>query len=780
MYKVGVLVNENEVAHSAFANTPQMLHNLEYIKNQKDRYYRFFVFDKFNIWELFRENGNEFIMSFDSLFIATNATNNVEIYQALVQNKTYIGKFISAGKGLFIASQKKLSAKEGESAKMVGFLPEKYDYAIFDRPEKSSAEGKISIISENNLIMNYPTKMTEEYIEYHCQHNNFMHHKYRSFLVANNESQYDVVLADIAASEVPQILSDRFDKSRKILLVSVSPKERIVVSTMALDWAEHTQLVENILIYITEGLPSFAFMLKSVDKDERLISSYILRAKVGKISFRQYLNLHPTDIIALPHNIFVFSPSYTEEEVGTCIANWQIAAQNISVYHLMHGDEKNKSFELYHYTTETSVDQLKSETTNWVLSRFYPSLWGKSVWTYSYAIAMMKRLGSDYLALIPFIYEELSQHFYKKGKIDGSYDNVINASCKLLEILNLIENDVPQLKGEIFTKYPILDLKKSVTQWILGKLNTAGITEFDLIYIIVAIYKCGLANREDIKEKIAQKTNDLIKIYRTKGFINYSNITLCQLLYLIKELLKNNLVPMDSAQQTVDNIAQILELRQDELGQWRNLSETAEVALSLLEIEFDIDKKGKPFLSLSKLNENVDRAIGYLYQTYDTNTHCWYNDINTTVKAAHAIGLYDQVKNYSANDFFEEILIHYERLHAKTHLENSNKSSLSYVKAIYEKDQLIRKLTKSSNQRKTFQWLFFGTFIIALSLGIMIVLMFAGLSNEMVNFNGVTVSVLSRLFNEWQTEFIFGFIGILFGGCFTGIYSYVKRKTFGK
>ena len=58
------------------------------------------------------------------------------------------------------------------------------------------------------------------------------------------------------------------------------------------------------------------------------------------------------------------------------------------------------------------------------------------------------------------------------------------------------------------------------------------------------------------------------------------------------------------------------------------------------------------------------------------------------------------------------------------------------------------------------------------------ILMVAGLSNEYVENNGIKVSALSKLFNEWQTEFIFGFIGVLFGGAFTAIYSFVKRSTF--
>ena len=390
-------------------------------------------------------------------------------------------------------------------------------------------------------------------------------------------------------------------------------------------------------------------------------------------------------------------------------------------------------------------------------------------------LSMMKKLGVDYLPVFPFIYEELALHFCKKNVIDGSYDNVINATCKLLEILALVEPDIVRLTGSVFEKYPISKVKSLSADWLIKKLDIATISEFDLIYVLVALYRSGVAKGEGVQEKISQKAKELIAIYRKKGYVNYSNVALCQVLFLIKELVNNKSIPVDAAKSDADKIAEVLAIRQDELGEWRNLSETAEVSLLLLEIEMDSLKKQN---IVSCLSENINRAISRLYQAYDNKHYCWYTDINTTVKAIHAIGLYDQVKNYSANDFFNEIIVHYQRLHIMANLDNSNNAARSYIGTIYDKDQLVRKLMRSSEQKKVFQWLFFGTFVIALCLGVMMILIFAGLTNEYVTYNGNVVSVLSRLFNEWQTEFIFGFIGILFGGAFTGIYSFVKRKTF--
>lgn len=777
MYKIGIIVNENEMAHSSFANTPKLLSELEYVKQNNNEYYRFYVFDKFNISELFQKSNQNYIMSFDSLFIATNATNNKEIYESLVYNKTIISDFIAAEKGIFISSQKKLSIKEGSNLKTVGFLPEKYDYAICDRPEKSSADGFVSVVRSNSAVLNYPTLITEDDIEYHCFHNRFINHKYRSFIIPNHESEYELLLSDNKSVRIPDKLKDSIDKSRKLLLVSGNTKERIIITTMALDWAEHFQLIENILIYITEGIPNFAFITKKDDKNDYAINSYILRAKVWKIAFREYKNLSINEIAKLPHDILVVSPSYEKRDINKLISITKKENRDISIYWLSSAQSFFDCFVLYHYTTETSIDQIKTEVSNWVFRRFYPDLWGKSVWTYAYCIDMLDTLDISFLPLVSVIYEELSLHFCKKNIIDGSYDNVINASCKLLEILKILLKHSNRLDEEIFQKYPIKEIKAKVEHWLIGKAVNNNTSDYDLLFIIVSLFKTGYSNSvNNIKiEEINNKAIEVLNNHYTEGVSNFSNIVLCQLLFLINQLNESSLLTKDFSHRICRDIIAELKTRQSNDGVWRNISETAEISISLLELDMCCTSSTLP---INELNESINKAISYLYQKYDNNKKCWYDDINTTVKATHAIGLFDKVYNFSANDFFYDINYQSTRIGFEKSIERENELMLNYVDKIYEKEIKIKALTKSSEKKKIFQWLFFSVFIIALSLGIMMILMIAGLSNEYVVNNGIKVSALSKLFNEWQTEFIFGFIGVLFGSAFTAIYSFVKRSTF--
>ena len=793
MYKIAVLINENEMAHSAFANTPKLLADIPYIQNHKEEY-RFDVFDKFNVSELFDETGSKSLLSFDSLFVSTNATNNKEILDALRSNSGAIESFIAHGGGIFVSSQKKLSCKEGEKIHYTSFLPEKYDYAIIDRPEKSSAEGQISLVGmSDNLILTSPNAIEEDMIRDRCKHNSFMPHTYRSFIIPRNESQYVSLLADTSSQQIPDALKNSLDKSRKILLCSAKDTERVVVSTMALDWAGHKELIENILIYITEGASYFAFVKKNATGNNT-INSYILRAKVGKIAYREYIEPTVENLLNASQNIFVFSPEYSSSDITTFINQAQGKERLISVYHLVDTNGDGKGLSLYHYTNETSIDRIKSETINWVMRNFYPTIWGKSVWSFNYTLSMMRSLGIDYKVFLPVLYEELSAHFVKKETIDGSYDRVINATCNMLEILSLIAEVQDALFYEggtksfndikIAQKYPIELLKCKTEVWLVNSLKKSSNSKYDKLYILCSLYRTRYIERQtiDVQKNFNEIAYQTIQAFVSEGFQGQSTIVLCQAMNIIKELLKysatNGGITSGKANDYANEILSVLAHNQNDYGQWGNISETAEVVLTLLEIELDKKKDGCSYLDLSDITISITSSIERLFQTYDRNSCCWYNDINTTVKAIHAIGLYDRVKNYSANDFFHDISVEYDRFMDIQFINQDTRTLSRYINAIYEKEHSIKELRIQNNNLKYFRTLFFGTFISALSLLIMTILIIAGLTNEVVVNGDETISVLSKLFNDWQAEFIFGFIGIIFGALFTGAYSFVKKKTF--
>ena len=133
MYRIAVIVNENETLHSVYADTVSIVKkSLKMVYNDIESLYSFETLDKFNIFSLFSE-GEYNLFTFDCLFIATNACNNKEIYDCLVKNKEILERFIDDGNGnhhgLLILNQQKLGDVE-KQAKFLEFLPEKLSYKL--------------------------------------------------------------------------------------------------------------------------------------------------------------------------------------------------------------------------------------------------------------------------------------------------------------------------------------------------------------------------------------------------------------------------------------------------------------------------------------------------------------------------------------------------------------------------------------------------------------------------------------------------------------------------
>ena len=103
MYRVAVIQNESEMLRSGFTNVIPKLNGIKRLSQ-----YSFELFNVVNILKLFQE-GDSHLKHFDSLIITTNATSDKTVLTILQENKNFIVEFIASGKGIFIASQKKLS-----------------------------------------------------------------------------------------------------------------------------------------------------------------------------------------------------------------------------------------------------------------------------------------------------------------------------------------------------------------------------------------------------------------------------------------------------------------------------------------------------------------------------------------------------------------------------------------------------------------------------------------------------------------------------------------------
>ena len=784
MFRVAVIINDNEVSHSDFANIVAVLEKPLTLGDRKKDYYSFCSFTRYNIHRLFKQDDDLFIMHFDSLIVATNSTDDKALHGKLVENKALMGHFLENGKGIFVSSQKKLSNKTAKEANTVEFLPEKYDYCVYDRPEKSSAEGTVNVISENDILLNYPTHITNQIISYHCTTNEFMTHWYRSHIIPNDESQYLTLLADNTAAQIPDVLKDFTETYRRVLLRSGSFTERIVISSMALDWASHEELLENILIYITEGISHFAFIKKTGSSD--VIDSYVVRAKAAKMSIREYIDPTLDELLKLPNAVFVFAPEYEPSYIEDFWTRCKNSSKKVLIYKL---ERVRDGVKLSQFTTETSIDRISLEVSNWFSRMFLPSnLWGNSMWTYNYSLLMMIDLQIDYFPYIDRIYEDLSKHFCSNdGSRTGSYDRVVNATCMMLEVLHYIYVPIADRKTSgVYSKHPILDVYQETKNWIADKIITGSShTNQDVIYMLYVLFKIDYITEvtDDVRNNLCKKAKEIVTHYRNANYFNANNVVLCKIMCVISYLFEINELPESTATAQTKEIAQLLLDRQNPNGEWRNISETAETATMLLRLKLNKDIL---FGNLKDdVNNNIIIAIEYLYVHYNKKEYNWSADFGTTAKAMHAIGLFDVVNNFSANDFFLDV-----SLKSKVHLDSMNIEHNSTALHQYlgeiqsreikirdlmgEKRKLLEEIDKKKNFLSIFKVCTFTLFVILLIICFFAVLISMGFSN----YPDVVSDVMKELFQNWKSEFVFGFIGIVLGLVFMGIYGFVKSKIF--
>src|SRR6185369_8821811 len=310
-YRVAVIENESESLRYGYANIAPRLAQIKRLRN-----YTFERFDNQNLPSLFE---NERIFSFDSIFISTNATSDGTTLATLRENRILIEKFITLGKGLFVSNQKKLAVTNTSDLAVTGFLPAELEITAIERPEALSSEGDISIAAEGNshydpadAILCFPETVFGNEILRDCRENDFKPHLYRAYLRPIVGGAYHPLVFD----------SSYQDEFRPLLIASrqSGTSERVLISTIALDWEWHIKLITNIVVFISEGLPTVAFIsgaARPTGDFEYLVSS----AALSKIphSVYQTVDAVPEKLLDV-HGIYVFSADCIDEQASSL---WQ-------------------------------------------------------------------------------------------------------------------------------------------------------------------------------------------------------------------------------------------------------------------------------------------------------------------------------------------------------------------------------------------------------------------------------------------------------------------------
>lgn len=678
MYRVAVIQNEVEMQHSGYVDS---------VPNYRERFdFNFDVaFNRFsgvNIHRLFRE-GEDFLIDYDCLIIGTNATSDSDVYNVLQEQhtKTLLDDFIRQGKGLLICSQKKISKDDsidGYRVRKTNILPDDYEYNVISRPSgENSTDGNVEMIgpvynTAQSFIFSFPHIITNELISDHCEKNDFQKHYYRDYIDPKNESAYFPLLIDNRSSV------------RNVLMVSSPQKnEKIAISTMALDWAGHYELLENLIRYLMVGIPEVAFITKH-DSSEEVFKFLVTEAELVKIPYETYTDLENINNSKLfkYHSLFVFSPMYTEMEVSDFWDSVKNNMQYIRLFHYRHiNDIASNDLILVNFSQSRQIDLQKQAVKTWLISQYQNKFWDNSFWkSYDVILALIK-LEVNIEPFIVGIFKDISGH-YK----DGNYDGVLAPTCGLLEILNLICRNTSYV-----SKLPNANsMKLETINWLIEKYNNTS--NYNKKFIIRSFHRTELM--DDLKKSFSDENDFLselnnVAISDSIAIKDKFEIDLCLDIEtcLIYHIYSNKDEP--KIKRRIKECLKALLSTQQQNGRWENnLGKTSRILLFLMEYESQIasDIMSKP----------IELGINAIRKSYSIN--CWENNIITTAVSISALVLADNRAKYESKDFLSQISQEVKLASSYNSLSLALKT-LSRVLDLYNESQIeIKSLQKMRKQ----------------------------------------------------------------------------------
>lgn len=675
MIRVAVIENESELQRYGYADTVGKLNRI--FENIGDEFV-FHSYTSANISRLFNrvEDG---LMSYDGLFVASNVFNDFDNLSIFRNYSKLICDFISAGKGIYIGYQKKLNIeskyytpalsnqRENTIKKyLIDFLPEDYMYympeALVEVPvtsvgdngnektektiaTKESRAGEISAADDyDDILLTYPNEISIRQINNRCLDNDFNQHVYKSYLKFCNAASYKVVLRDHAT-----VGEDDFYP----LLAYAVPKqnERIVLSTIALDWEDHSELLRNIVEYITKGSPKIAFIKGSAPDKNQEFNFLIESMRNSKLAYHVYNSEDVPPRKFRYHDIYCFSPDVSGESVKQFWNKIKKQARSIKMYHLSKDASSFSDLVMTCYSNNGVVDSIIAKARLWFkqdYERHNNGLWGGFWSTY------------DVLTMFHCIGEEAKDYLVKtrnairprQNNTNKSYDNVFGCTLGMLTLLLIYYNEDESEQQEIVERIlPWIDstvkgrsLYEKLSYWLTFKeynllYSNSSKTCNDIVQNVLSGDKFNQVEME-LKDSVVKSNIDMIseiELGRWIRFIQLSGMA-------------------DENPRLRNDYLDSLFAKRDIEGKWINVSRTGSILSSLL-IAFN-----KEQLEQLRLIEKLEPTLNFLIDSFNEQEGAWAESkqqlgvkfnpsCSATAHAIKAIYLYNSMFPFTSKDF---------------------------------------------------------------------------------------------------------------------------------
>jgi hypothetical protein len=569
---------------------------------------------------------------------------------------------------------------------LTGFLPDTYEFQTVERPksEKDSGKGKISTPRTDQteqILLNYPCKVTPELTTNYCEENEFKRHFYRSFIVPKNIASYSPVFVDVSYTESNQ---------RNLLMVNLAPLygERVVISTIAIDWEFHEELLVNIIRYITEGVPKVAFIDKA-NKRHGDFDFLLTSARLSKISHEIYHNVAEIKPGLLNvHNTFIFSPDWQEKDIRPFLqmirASSNDDARGKKVYRRVYYFKiVDDTLTLTQYSNFSSIDLVIDSSVLWLSSKFVGEMWGSSFWITYDVVLMMSDIGVNVSPYIEAIVKDIKKHF-----VEYSYDGVIGATCGMLELFVILKHRYPkEFKKTGFTNPDI----QGITDWIFARFDS--LSTFDQQTVILTLSRINEAGyyqgKLDQNGKYRKFSTEVLLSFNLENLPNLSEMDICRGISLC--------LLSDDREAEITELLLELQRVQSPSGRWTNIGRTAHVVVFLIS---NISKIKNILADRTNIDDTIYNGILYLRSEFNAEGSNWNNEIQATANAIHAIGLHNRLYKYSTQDFFKTLEIESDKMYAATVLHNVNES----IRALrLESNQMIAQIEMAKRKAVDYQ-----------------------------------------------------------------------------
>ncbi|MDZ4063193.1 MAG: hypothetical protein U1E22_00835 [Coriobacteriia bacterium] len=601
MYRAALIQNESEMLRYGWADIRPLLED----KNKGDDLYEWLYFGTDNINDLF---GEVSMGRLDAIVIATNACNDVNVRDFLrkEENRESIRSFVESGGGLFVSLQMRLSA--GDS---YGFLPHECDVRLVNRPELGTdGEMRIAPGHQGHVLFQYPRVVNLNDIVARCLSNEFAHSLYRGYLEPLDDAFYEVLVSD-----------DTYAEPRPLMLCSRADYPgRIVVTSIPVDWQGHRHILENAIRYVVEGQPKTA-VIERRGRSDADFQYLVANLKVSKIPYSRYVQdqLEFSKLHLDLHDTVILDPSWTHDDLMR------------SDYHA-HFDLMEPGARLFFFSLTPfgdpvlsrlggirNLDIVRPETIAWIRSQYADGRWGESFWNTFDVLESLAALGMNVQEYETAVLCTVAAH-----NIEGSYDEVIGATCALLKLYSL------------FDRRDSKDFRCSLS-WLKPRLPDAVL--YERAAILETLQVTGVGVDDSIRQSFLNECRLLDASRMTELDVHRYSRTLLSLGYV-----EDALALARSAKDS-----------QESSGKWVNAGRTASMVLLLMEIQ---ERQTSPG---ADLDEMIFKGVTFLKGEYDGESCSWHNDAPLTAKSLRALAEFERRVSYPIDELigtfrgFEEL-----------------------------------------------------------------------------------------------------------------------------